>query len=553
MTNLPDHAAEPSLGDRLNCWKEIAAYLKCSERTVRRWEEEGLPVHRHPHKQKAAIYAYKAEIEAWWRDGHERLKQIEEERAAAVEERPMVTRLSWWRQSWPMAGLAVATVAIVVAWPTVGRLRERIRGKTPIAPIRSIAVLPLENLSHDPEQEYFVDGMTDELITDLAKIHALRVISRDSVMQYRGKHKPVAQIARELSVDAVVEGTVVRAGDRVRITAQLIAAPQDRHLWAEVYEGELRNVLALQDEVTTAIAKQISIKLTAGEQTEFAQARPVNPEGHLAYLRGLYEVRSHTVESNAKAIEHFQRAIAIDPNGALAYEGLALAYIASPDKAPKIVMPMARTAALKAIELDDSLAEAHSSLGLIKLVFEWDWSGAEQELRRALELNPNSPLAHLDYARYLLLVPHRVDEAIQNCRRAYDLDPAVPAEHDDLVGFLFFARAYQAAIDEAQKELEDDSPFLALAYAELGRQEEALAVADRAAASARVPAQVAQVASAYASAGDKQRTRLLLRRLIAQANQHYLCGMNVAAVYSVLGDKDNAMAWLEKGYRDRSV
>lgn len=551
-TDLRDAPSElPSL-DRLDSWKGIAAYLKCSERTVRRWEQEGLPVHRHPHKKKAGIYAYKPEIDAWWRDGHEHLKHMEEERAAAAEERPTVTPIPWWRKPWPVAGLAMAALAIVV-WLTVGRLRERIRGKIPIEPIHSIAVLPLENLSHDPEQEYFVDGMTDELITDLAKIHALQVISRDSIMQYKGKHKPVAQIARELSVDAVVEGTVVRSGDRVRITAQLIAAPQDRHLWAEMYEGELRNVLALQDEVTTAIAKQISIQLTPQERTEFAHARPVDPEGHQAYLRGLYEVRSHTVESNAKAIEHFQRAIAIDPNDALAYQGLALAYIASPDQAPKLVMPMAKIAALKAIELDDSLAEAHSSLGFIKLVFDWDWAGAEKELRRGLELNPNSSLAHLHYASYLLLVPHRVDEAILDCRRAYDLDPVVPAEHDDLVGFLFFARAYQAAIDEAAKELENNSPFLALSYAELGRQKEALAVADRAATSARVPSQVAQTASAYALAGDKQRARALLRQLIAQAKQRYLCGMNVGAVYSVLGDKDNAMASLEKGYRDRSV
>jgi len=552
-TDLRDAPSElPSL-DRLDSWKGIAAYLKCSERTVRRWEQEGLPVHRHPHKKKAGIYAYKPEIDAWWRDGHEHLKHMEEERAAAAEERPTVTPIPWWRKPWPVAGLAMAALAIVVVWLTVGRLRERIRGKIPIEPIHSIAVLPLENLSHDPEQEYFVDGMTDELITDLAKIHDLQVISRNSIMQYKGKHKPVAQIARELSVDAVVEGTVVRSGDRVRITAQLIAAPQDRHLWAEMYEGELRNVLALQDEVTTAIAKQISIQLTPQEQTEFAHARPVDPEGHQAYLRGLYEVRSHTVESNAKAIEHFQRAIAIDPNDALAYEGLALAYIASPDQAPKLVMPMAKIAALKAIELDDSLAEAHSSLGFIKLVFDWDSAGAEKELRRGLELNPNSPLAHLHYASYLLLVPHRVDEAILDCRRAYDLDPVVPAEHDDLVGFLFFARAYQAAIDEAAKELENNSPFLALSYAELGRQKEALAVADRAATSARVPSQVAQTASAYALAGDKQRARALLRQLIAQAKQRYLCGMNVGAVYSVLGDKDNAMASLEKGYRDRSV
>lgn len=534
------HSERPSL-DRLDSWKEIAAYLKCSERTVRRWEQEGLPVHRHPHKKKAGIYAYRAEIDTWWRNGHEHLKRAEE---------PSTHR---WTRVWLIAALALAVLGIAVAALLGGKWRDRIVRKSPPGRIESVAVLPLENLSHDPEQEYFADGMTDELITDLAKIRALRVISRNSIMQYKGKHKPTPQIARELNVDALVEGTVMRSGDRVRITAQLIAAPQDRHLWAETYEGDLRNVLALQDEVTTAIAKQISIELTPEEQARFAHARAVDPDGHQAYLRGLFELRTHTVEGNAKAIEHFQRAIAIDPNDALAYEGLALAYISSPDQAPKTVMPKARAAALKAIELDGSVAEAHASLGLIRLVFDWDWPGAEQELRRALDLNPNSPLAHVDYARYLLLVPHRMDEAIQTCRRAYDLDPAVPAEHDDLVGFLFFARAYQAAIDEAAKELEDNSPFLALAYAELGRRDEALAVARRAEASAKVPSAVAQTASAYALAGDKQQARVLLGQLVAQANQRYLCGMNVAAVYSVLGDKDDAMAWLQKGYRDRSV
>lgn len=455
---------------------------------------------------------------------------------------------------WSVLGIVALTVLLVAGAQFGSRGLRSLRPMNP-APVHitSIVVLPLENLSRDPEQEYFADGMTDELTTDLAKIHALRVISRNSAMQYKGKHKPVPQIARELNVDAVVEGTVTRAGDRVRITAQLIAAPQDRHLWADTYEGDLRNVLALQDEVTQSIARQISAQVTPQEQAQFGSARAVDPEAHQAYLRGLYALRSHTVESNAKAIEQFQRAIGIDPKDALAYEGLALAYMSSPDAAPKTVMPKAKAAALKAIELDDSLAEAHSSLGYVKLVFDWDWAGAEQELRRALELNPSSPLAHTHYGRYMLLVPHRTDEAVENFQQAYNLDPAVPEEFDDLVGLLFFARRYQAAINEASKELEDNSPFLALSYAELGRRDEALAVAQRAAASASVPSEMAQAASAYALAGDKQKANSLLAQIIAQANERYLCGMNVAAVYSTLGDKDRAMTWLEKGYRDRSV
>ncbi|HEU5234191.1 MAG TPA: winged helix-turn-helix domain-containing protein [Terriglobales bacterium] len=449
-----------------------------------------------------------------------------------------------------VAPISVAAVLLVglgfMAWWAKSRAAN-----TP-AHIHSLAVLPLENLSQDPEQEYFADGMTDELITDVAKIHSLRVISRNSVMQYKGKHKPVPQIGRDLKVDAVIEGTVTHAGDRVRITAQLIDAREDRHLWADTYEGDLRNVLALQDEVTTAIARQISIQLTPQEQTEFSQARTVNPEAHQAYLRGLYELRHNSVDSNGKAIEHFQHAIVIDPNDALAYAGLAVAYTGSPD-APKVSMPKAKAAALKAIELDDSLAEAHSELGLVKLVYEWDWRGAEQELRRALELNPNSSLAHMHYGRYLLFVPHRTDEAIQNCQRAYDLDPAVPAELDDFVGILYFARRYTDAINEAAKELEDNSPLLAMSYAELGHREQAQAVAARVEASTKNPTMLAQAAAAYAVAGNKKRAYALLEEIVAQANQNYVCGMNVAAVYSTLGDKDQAMAWLEKAYRDRSV
>ena len=220
--------------ERLDSWKQIAAHLKCSERTVRRWEQEGLPVHRHPHKKKAAIYAYKAEIDAWWRDGHERLKQIEDAEEEGRQPQPAAIRAPWWRRPWRLAALGAAALAVVAAGLMASRFSERIRGKSPTASIHSVAVLPLENLSHDPKQEYFADGMTDALITDLAKIRVLRVISRNSIMLYKGNPKPMPEVARELSVDAVVEGTVMCAGDRVRITAQLIEARKDRHLWGGV-------------------------------------------------------------------------------------------------------------------------------------------------------------------------------------------------------------------------------------------------------------------------------------------------------------------------------
>jgi len=404
IKTLGEPSGEFPPDQRLDSWKEIAVYLKCSERTVRRWEKEGLPVHRHPHKKKAAIYAYKAEIDGWWRDGHERLKQIEEVPEAGVEEPPVVARAPWWRRLWPLAGLTLAATMLVVGL-MAGRFRERIRGKIPVAAFHSVAVLPLENLSHDPEQEYFADGMTDALITDLAKIHALRVISRNSIMQYKGNRKAMSQIARELSVDAVVEGTVMRSGDRVRITAQLIEAPKDRHLWAETYEGDLRDVLSLQDQVAKAIATEVKITLTPQEQTRLSAARTVDPAAHQAYLRGLFELHGTTPEAKERAIWYFQQAITHDPNDALAYAGLADAYYSqsTQQKAPLEVMPKAKAAALRAIELDDSLAETHAALGFIKLAFDWDWPGAEHELRTALELNPNLAVAHVHYGKYLLL------------------------------------------------------------------------------------------------------------------------------------------------------
>jgi TolB-like protein len=455
-----------SPGNRLDSWKGIAAYLKCSERTVRRWEQEGLPIHRHPHKKKAGIYAYKAEIDAWWRNGHERLKQFDVVPAQKVSRRRILAVL----------GLTALVLAIAVF--TTRTVRERFSRK-PVSPtIHSVAVLPLEDLSHDPEQEYFADGMTDALITDLAKIHALRVISRNSIMQYKGNHKPMPQIAHELHVDAVVEGTVMRSGNRVRITAQLIEAPTDRHLWAETYERDLRDVLGLQDEVARSIASEVKVTLTPQEQSGLSNARQVNPAANEAYLRGYYELRKHPPatlyrageeQSISKAIQYFQLAIAIDPNDALAYAGLADAYYDQSTflRAPLEVMPKAKAAAVRALELDGAMAEAHASLANIKMTFDWDWPGAEREFQRALELNPNLPQAHAGYSRYFLAL-HRADEAIQELDRVQAIDPIFPQSHMALPLLLFDARRYQEAIEAAKASGDDRA--LALSLAERGER-----------------------------------------------------------------------------------
>ena len=459
-----------------------------------------------------------------------------------------------------VAGLALALLAGVVILTNVGGMRDRLFGGNRPPRIESLAVLPLVNISHDPEQEYFADGMTEQLTTDLGQIGALRVISRTSAMHYKGTRKTLPEIAHELHVDAIVEGSVERSGDRVRITAQLVEAPTDRHLWARSYQRDLRNVLSLQDDVAQAIATEVRIKLTPQEQIRLSNARPVNPEAHEANLRGFYELRKHAPtglyvreqrENTEKAIKYFQQALAIDPNDALAYAGLADAYYDESTylRAPLEVMPKAKAAAARAIELDDSLAEAHASLGYVKLTFDWDWPAAEREFHRSLELNPSLPRAHAGYAHYLLVL-RRTDEAIQESDRVQKIDPLFPQSHMGLPWLLFTARRYQAAIEAAQTK--GDDRVLALSFAELGQPQEAIAAADRAVRSTPNPIILAQVASAYAMAGKQEKARAMLGAIEAQARQRYICGFNVACVYASLGDKESAFAWLEQAYLARS-
>jgi TolB-like protein/DNA-binding winged helix-turn-helix (wHTH) protein/Flp pilus assembly protein TadD len=455
-----------------------------------------------------------------------------------------------WQPLWRRVAVGAAAVFAVaaLAWE-IGH--HRVGAGEPHAPIRSLAVLPLTNLSNDPEQDYFADGMTEQLTTDLGQISALRVISRTSAMQYKDTKKKLPEIARELNVDAVVEGAVTRAGNQVRITAQLIEAPTDRHLWAKTYERDLRDVLSLQDEVAQAIASEIRVKLTPQERIHLASARPVNPQAHEAYLRGLRELRTQTREGVEKAIPYFQQAIALDPNDALAYSGLADAFHdqTSIFRAPLEVLPKAKAAAARAIELDETLAEAHASLGYVKLDFDWDWPGAEREFHRALELNPNHARALGGYAQYFLTLG-RTDEAIESLRRAQAVDPLVSELQMGRPFLLFNGRRYEQAI-EASRQVGDDR-IPALCYAQLGRQQEAIAAADRALKTARLPIHLAQLASVYAKAGKPEKARAILGGLEAQARDRYICGFNLACVYSALGDKEKAFAWLEKAYLARS-
>ena len=464
-------------------------------------------------------------------------------------------RLVW------IASLAFVALVVVAFALNVGQWRERLFG-TGSSSIRSLAVLPLENLSGDPEQDYFADGMTEALITELGKISALRVISRQSVMRYKSTEKSVPEIARELNVDAVVEGSALREGDRVRITIQLIQAAPESHVWAESYERDLTNILALQGEVARAIAREIRIAVTPEEEVRLAGARSVNPAAHEAYLKGRYHWNKRTEEGFKKGVEFFQESIEKDPGYALAYSGLADSYVLFPNYGitpPKAAIPRARRAAQKALEIDDTLAEAHTTLASIRATYDWDWVDAERKYKRAIELNPSYPTAHQWYAQYLVRMG-RFREATTEMKRAQELDP-LSLIINATGGFIFYmARQYDQAIKELRKTVELDPNFgnahyyLGRAYVQKAMYGEAVAELEKAASlSGRGTVQIAELAHACAVAGKRQRALKILNELLRERlEKGYVSSYRVALVYVGLGEQDQALAWLKRAYDERS-
>jgi serine/threonine protein kinase/Tfp pilus assembly protein PilF len=448
----------------------------------------------------------------------------------------------------------------------VSRSREPSSRETKAAAsrIKAIAVLPLANLSRDPEQEYFVDGMTEALITDLAQIGALRVISRTSAMRYKGSDKSLPEIARELNVDGVVEGSVLRAGDRVRITAQLIHAATDQHIWAKSYERDVSDVLALQSEVARAIAEEVQAKLTPQERARLARARPVNPAAHEAYLKGRYYWARATEESVRKSIEYFAEAIAKDPSYALAHAGLSDAFNQLCNPILELVpqgdlIPRAKAAATMALELDDTLAEAHISLGRIKFYYDWDWTGAEKSFRRAIELNPNYPYAHYVYA-LLLSAVGRHTEAIRESTRALESDP-VALLVNGVAGLIYcFAGQFETAEEQLRKTLQLDSNFMfahwilgGLCLVPLGRYDEAIAELQKAIAlSGNVAHPRGLLGGAYAKVGRRDDALRVLEELDELSRQRYVAPASRAFTYAGLEDERMFDA-LEEGYQQRSA
>jgi len=450
-------------------------------------------------------------------------------------------------------------IAIILMALNVGHVGGRWVGRGRFPETHSIAVLPLAIVSGDPGEDYFADGVTDELITELAQITTLRVISRTSVMLYKGAKKPLPQIAKELNVDVIVEGSVQRSADKVRINAELIQASSDRLLWAKSYERDLRDILNLQSAVAKAIVDEVQVKVTPQEEARLSKSRTVNPQAHELYLAGRFYWNKGTSEGLTKSLAFFLQAIANDPGYALAYAGLADSYHELPDLTGIPVgeaLPKARIAALKALELDDSLAEAHSALGTVKEDFDWDWAGAEQEYKNAIELSPGSSTTRVFYSN-LLLEEGRFQEATAQARIAQQLDPLSTLANDNLSAVLYFSGDYDQSIDACRKTLELDPEshqahrHLGQAYAQKQRNADSIRELKKAVElSHGSDESLAELGYVLAVSGDTNKARTILKELM-QADGH-VSHYRLAIIFMGLGETEKALSSLERAVKERS-
>ncbi len=535
--------------DILESWKEIADYLKKAERTCRRWEKDfDLPVHRMDGSPKARVFAYKSELDQWIR---KMLPAVDESQKRRIYPKTLNRTLAF-----ALALIAPGLIGWVV-WVTF------FAGRAPA--IDSIAVLPLENISGDPEQEYFALGMHEALITELSKISGLKVISRPAVARYKDSEKSLSEIAGELDVEGIIAGSALEENGRVRISVQLIDPATEQNLWAEKYNKDYRDILILHSQAAKDIARELKVELTPEEEEYLAQEREVNPEAHKAYLLGFFHDRKLTGEGARKSIECFQRAIEVDPNFALAHTGLSRAYAyltVFTATEPTEAFPKAKAAALRALEVDDSLPEAHLALGWVLATYDWDWKGAEREFRRALELNRVLPyVGHRTYAWFLAWMG-RFDEAIALIRQGREFNPLDLGRNRVMGVVLFCARLYDQAIEEQLQVLDMDPYFrmvhndLGNAYLQKGRYEEAIAEFQTAAAlskgeSERGSLHLSHLGYAYAVTGNSAEALKILEALKADSERMYVAPLRVAQIYIGLGLKEEAFQWLEKAYRVR--
>jgi TolB-like protein/Flp pilus assembly protein TadD len=545
---------------RLDSWKEIAAYLKRDVTTVQRWEKrEGMPVHRHLHDKRGSVYALASELDAWQQGRRLALPEDEEpetESPKTIQNNQDVSTPSRAKFWFVLAGLAVLIVLAIALL----KVRSRVQTATP-PKITSLAVLPLKNLSGDPTQEYFADGMTEALIGRLAAIHNLRVISHTSVMRFKNPQTSVPEIAKTLGVDAIVEGSVMREGNQIRVTAQLIRGATDAHFWSETYDREMQDALTLQSELAQTIAEKVEVTVTGEEHQRLAAARPVAPEVYESYLKGVFAInKSNSRAGLEEGIRDFDDAIKKDPTFAPAYVGLAEAYTdlgsVFAGGSPETTRPKVMSAVRNALKLDPDLVEAHVLLANV-LQEEWQWAEAEAEYRRALELGPNDAKAHADFA-YWLLSQGRTDDAITWIQRARERDPVV-VSGSDVAWILFQSHRYEDAIRESRSVLAMDSQdagtlmILGFALVANNQSQDAVPVLEKAVSITKgSPAATGVLIRAYAQAGRRNDALRLLAELKQRQKTEYVPSGAFVNAYLGLGQNDEAFRWLDQAVKEKS-
>lgn len=565
-----DETMGPDATDRLDSWKDVATYLKRDVSTVQRWERrEGLPIHRQQHDKLGSVYAFRHEIDAWRAARSRRLEEPQGDTASGLDATsasepdiradsgPLPGPAPLQSERWRLGRFAALGVAAVVVIGPAGWLASR---RTAIGPsllrpdIRSIVVLPLENLSGDVTQEFFAAGLTEEITARLAQLKTLRVVSRTSATSLQGRRLPVSTIARELEVDAVVEGSVRREGGRVRVSIQLIHAPTDTHLWARDFEREAAATWPLQIEVARAVADEIRVQATPEERARLAAVPSVSPAAHEEYLLGRYLLWKFIEEDRVRAIEHFNRAIDLEPKYAAPYAALAHAWwmrgVVGPLSLKEAAAP-ARESALAALARDDRNVEAYAALAYVQGMFDWDWNRAQATIARAVALEPNSVDARYVHA-LLLMAMGRLEEAVSQIDYAARLDPLSAQVHSTYGRVLYRARRFNEARTRLERALEleprNGATYgrLAEVHEQLGRHDHALGLLDQMDALAgRAPTRFAGArARILAHAGRTNEARQLLAHVPPQSPER-------AEVFAALGDHDAAFTSLFRALDER--
>ncbi len=550
---------EKPLERRLDSWKEIAVYLNRDVTTVQRWEKrEGMPVHRHVHHRRGSVYALIEELDAWVQSRRSLRDEPEEKSDAQIlAEAPNGHEaLAERKRRLPFIMAAVFCICLAIGWLIV-----RHHATTAAAPrLRSLAVLPLRNLSGDPAQEYLADGITEALIGCLANIHGLRVISYTSVSRFKNPQFSIPEIAKTLGVDAVVEGSVTKAGDRIRVTAQLIRGATDEHFWSETYDREMRDALTLESELAQSIAERVEVTATGEEHQRLSSVRPVAPEVYESYLKGRFAFAQGNRAGVEQSIHYYDDALKKDASFAPSYLGLAEAYsrlgTVFAGVSPKATRPKVTRFARTALALDPDLVKAHVLLANV-LQQQWHWREAEAEYRLALHLNPNDAEALSAFALWLVYQGHS-KEAVASIERARALDPSdVPG--DSVSRILFHARRYDDAIRESRSALalQPDNAFnlmgLGFALVADNKPAEAIPVLEKAVSlSPGSPATTGVLIRAYAHAGRRSDAIRLLAELQRRRTAGYIPAAAFVNGYLGLGDNEQAFYWLEQAYKEQS-